>query len=136
MTGPRKIIDLDTTPTAKLNDAALHLRQGKLWHWERVGCVMCASADSSDYMSQTLREDGDDLNFICLTHGKLEEVEVKVERAFTITIGAVTRTGSKITTDVVLFPVTMDPDERERIIGQMFDAMETEERQGDATTND
>lgn len=132
MTGPRKIIDLDSTPRTRwsLSDAALHIYQDKLWHWEKIGCVMCAESDINDQQAQTLRSEDDENVFVCLTHGKLEEIDVEIKREYTIRIGNQTRSGGKVThTDAVLFPVEMAAEERERIINYMFDEIEKEEGQ-------
>lgn len=124
ITGPKKIIDLDVLPEGdwKIETGALHLYHDKLWKYEQTGCVLCAECERGDAHGQTLSSISDSKQFLCLTHGILEEVKYTITRQVTVKIGEFERTASQSIEDAVLMPVDMEQDERNEILDRLVSA--------------
>lgn len=122
--GPKKIIDLDILPEHKwqIETEALHLYHDKLWRYEQAGCVICVECERKDAHGQTLSMADDPGQFICLTHGKLEEITYSITRMVTVKIGDVERTGVQSVSDAILIPVEMDTEERDELLDRLITA--------------
>lgn len=130
LSGPRKVVDLDSIPREKwsIDRNAVHIFKGKLRKCEPVGCVLCVDNDQdthvtfSDADSETETGSG----FYCVTHGDLVEVPYTLVRTCTIAIGDITREIRHEDSDSMLFPVNMTDDERRKLIDKMLDESEEE----------
>lgn len=138
MSGPKKIIDLDSTPETqwKVEPNSTHIYHGKLWASEVAGCVLCVEAERNDAKGQTLRDADDEHSFMCLTHGPLEEVPFTVRRDFEIKIGDFVKSGSQAVTDVVLIPKSLSAEERQDLYSRLVDAAGEAEEQDDLLAED
>jgi hypothetical protein len=133
MSGPKKIIDLDSTPEHqwRVEPQATHIYSGRLWASEVAGCVLCVEAERSDAKGQTLRDNDDEHAFVCLTHGLLEEVPFSIRRDFSITIGPFVKTGFQEVTDVILIPKNLSGEERQGLYERLVQAAADAESKDD-----
>lgn len=126
LSGPKKIIELDGRPVSEweLDLKAVHLWKDKLWTLEVTGCALCAADSSHVTLS---RKEGDKEYFHCTEHGELDAVPYEAVKTYVIRIGDVERTGKETCTDIMLFPVSLDEEKKNRIINEMLDLAEEEE---------
>jgi hypothetical protein len=138
MSGPKKIIDLDSTPESQwtVESNATHIYSGKLWASEVAGCVLCVEAERHDAKGQTLRDAADEHLFVCLTHGPLEEVSFLVRRDFVIKIGKFEKTGFQEVNDTILIPKSLSEDERQGLYARLVEAAADAEQKEDLLADD
>jgi len=142
MSGPTKIIELDGTERSKwrFEDKALHLWEGKLWRKEAVGCVKCVEKEGVDYTTLSRAEgaEGDkpEEHFHCMHHGPLDEVPYEMVKKYTVTIGGVVREGDVSVKDTMLFPASMNAEERTTLIEKLLEEAEDEEKSSGASPDD
>lgn len=137
MSGPRKIIDLDTTPAdAWVIDAgAVHLYSNELWTHLPVGCVLCVEAERNDAKGQSLQSQDGSCQ-ICLTHGRLEAVPYSITKDVTIQIGGITKSGKQVFNDTLLIPSSLSPDARRELFDHLINVAEEEERAKDILSDE
>lgn len=136
--GPKKVIDLDLLPESewKIEPEALHLYNNKLWRHEKAGCVLCVECERNDAHGQTLSATDSPHQFICLTHGLLEEIPYCITRNVIVKIGSYERTGTQNFNDFILMPIDMDQDEREELLDRLISAAaESESAPDDSDVN-
>jgi len=144
MSGPTKIIELDGKERSawRIEEDALHLWEGKLWRKEAVGCVLCVEEEGVDHMTfsrSEVEKEGDDESsehFHCMHHGPLKEVPYEMVKKYTITIGGVVREGEESVRDSMLFPASMDKDERTTLIEKLLDEADSDEKAAGPTPDD
>jgi hypothetical protein len=146
VSGPTKIIELDGKERSKwrVEEGALHLWEGKLWSKEAVGCVLCVEEEGVDHMtfSRSEIEDGaaEDAecseHFHCMHHGPLAEIPYEMVKKYTITIGGVVREGEESVRDSMLFPASMDKDERTALIEKLLDEADSDEKESGPSPED
>lgn len=128
MSGPRKIIDLDSVCEEewKVDTSAVHLFQSQLWTHLQIGCVLCVEAERADPKGQTLQS-SDGKSRICLTHGPLVEVGYSIRRDVVIKLGHLERRGERVFSDVVLIPSQLSDAERNALLERLIDVAAEEE---------
>lgn len=132
LSGPRKIIELDGKPEQSwhLDSTAVHLWKGKLWKWEPIGCILCIEQEGIPHetLSTEVDEDGE-TQYCCMTHGALQKIPYTMEKKFRVTLGGITRDGFETVTDAMLFPQSMDEEEKNSLICRLLDEIEEEEHE-------
>lgn len=128
LSGPRKIIELDGKPeqTWQLDSSAVHLWKGRLWKWEVVGCICCIEEEGIPHETLSTVE-GDETEYVCMTHGPLVKVPYTMRKDFRVTLGGITRTGFEEISDAMLFPTSMSEDEKSALINRILDEIEEDE---------
>lgn len=138
MSGPKKVIDLDSTPETNwsVDHNATHIYNGKLWVTEVAGCVLCVEAERQDAKGQTLRDIHSESCFVCLTHGPLERVSFWVRRDYVIKIGQFEKRGFQEVNDVILIPIGLSEAERHDLYARLVDAAGEAESKEDLLADD
>lgn len=128
MTGPRRTVDLEKEPEAKLKKGLVYLFQGKAWEFDPVGCALCAKPEDSQ--SATMKHvdaNGND-EYICQRHGRLEEIDHKVTATFVFETAGERRVVTAVRESSFLLPRSMPDDQRADIVKFIMDNSEVDER--------
>lgn len=130
MSGPRKIIDLDGVPLHKwrLENGAMHVFKGRSWSKEPVGCILCIEEKGPEHSTLSYEDASGKEQFLCMTHGDLEEVPYSSVKTYTFRIGNIVRENEVKLEDSMLFPRSMSAKERDELITSMMDEEEEAEQ--------
>ncbi len=119
----RNTIDLDHTDRTqwKVETDSLYIFQSKLWNMEKVGCLLCVAGDYKDPLARTLVSTDDCHEAVCLTHGSLKQIECKIRKDYTVTIGSTVTTGFQELNELIWMPTSLSNEEQSQYINRLID---------------
>jgi hypothetical protein len=116
---PRKLVEItDNKTDVVVDENTNYIFGGKIWSWLRIGCMVCMAEDEEDLQFQSFKSQDDEC--YCMTHGNLTQVQYRTERAWSVTVDGITRTGMATRESVIHIPVEYNEAQKSELLEEIF----------------